>query len=184
MTIKVILFKNRNTFLIFIISKGRTTCLTTLVSHLERCGDAKNTQPLKLYAKFTSNSSTPVTPVYKEKMKKAQAKFIAGTRSSFLMAENKHLLDMVQLGIEIGCKFGNVNVNSVASGRQGVKGQICATVSEHQAKLQKSIQESLAYSLTSDIWSDSVNHCSYLDITIFFVKNDSYKIEHQILAFR
>ena len=115
-------------------------------------------------------------------MRKAQARFVAGTRSSFRMSENQNLLDLVQLGIEIGFKYGCVNVMSIASGRHAVKNEVLKTVSTIKNSL-KEIIGNCVYALTSDIWSDSQNHSSYLDVTMFYIVTGSSKLEHQILAF-
>lgn len=100
------------------------------------------------------------------------------------MAENPHFLNCVQYGIEVGHKYGPVDVMMLASGRNGVKKEIFDTVDSVQGDIKREIKSFSAYSLTSDIWSDSVNHNSFLDITIFYVKSNSDKIDHQIIAYK
>ena len=100
------------------------------------------------------------------------------------MGENQHFLDCIQYGIEIGHKFGSIDIMSVAAGRNGIKKEVFDAVNAGQNRLKNEIQNAVGYSLTSDIWSDSVNHNSFLDITVFYVNNKSSKLEHQVLVFK
>lgn len=152
-------------------------------NHLVKCQNASKTAPIKQFVRFLPKNCDIPQDVL-DKMRQYQAKFVCGTHSSFLMGENQHFLDCIQYGIEIGHKFGSIDIMSAASGRNGIKKEVFDTVNNLQIQLKINIKNAIGYSLTSDIWSDSVNHNSFLDITVFYVNNRSSKLEHQVLVFK
>ena len=147
---------------------------------MEKCKNSAKTKPLKQFLNFIPSSSEVPTDI-KQKMKQKQAKFVAGTASSFKLAENDGLVDLVQFGIEIGHRFGMLNARAVMSGRKAIKKEVFTTVEGIHEKLRQTLLNCEAISLTSDIWSDPINQCSFLDVTCFFVPKGTHVLKHQIL---
>lgn len=116
-------------------------------------------------------------------MKLLQAKYVAGTLSSFLSVENEHLLNLVQFGIELGAKYGGIDVKSVAYSRQVIKKTITSLVNDVQDQIKELFKKQNPYCLTADIWTDSINHNSFLDVTAFYFDENS-ELKHVLIAFR
>ena len=101
---------------------------------MDKCENASKTQPIKQFLKFIPTCSELPQEI-KQKMIKKQAKFVARTASSFSLAENDGLIDLVQFGIEVGHKFGMINARTAMAGRKAVKNEVLTIVAEIQEKL-------------------------------------------------
>ena len=74
---------------------GRVTCLSTLKGHLQKCAEKKKSLPIIQFANFIPKN-TAVNQKDLDKMKLLQAKYVAGTLSSFFSVENEHFLNIIQ----------------------------------------------------------------------------------------
>ena len=137
--------------------------------------------PIAQFSKFTPKDIT-VPKQYLEKMKENQARFVAGTYSSFRLVENQYLLNLIQCGIEIGSMFGQVDAKSVTFSRVCIQKEIFQQVDSIVECLKNTIKNTSHICIVSDIWSDSVTHNSYLDLSIFFVEN--FKLKHHLIGFK
>ena len=148
---------------------------------MDKCESASQQQPIKIFSKFIPQTASIPSNVL-EKMKRLQTKFVAGTFSSFRLAENPHLLDLIQYGIEIGSKFGQVDVKTVTFGRKTIHKDLFDAVESIFSKVKDLAKSKKHCAFVSDIWSDSVNHNSFIDLTIFYV--EEFSLKHQLIAFK
>lgn len=161
---------------------GRVTCLSNLRSHLQKCETKNKSMPIIQFANFVPKNCD-VHQKDLDKMKILLAKYVAGTLSSFLSVENEHLLNLIQFGIELGAKYGAIDVKSVAYSRQAVKKTITSLVNDVQTQIKELFKQPNAFCLTSDIWTDSKNHNSFLDVTAFYFDKNS-ELKHILIAFK
>ena len=157
------------------------TCLSTIKLHLAAC---KSTPaPIQISA-FLNPRSGELTASEMRTIKDLQTKYVAGGLHSFLSIEEKGLIDLVQFGISIGSKYQNLDARSFWCGRKTVRTNLEAFTNQKIADMKAIIQKNqTSISFVSDIWSDSVNRDSFLDVTLFFV-DDHFKLKHQCIAFK
>lgn len=150
-------------------------------THLAKCKENQNIIPLKTFAKFAPKN-IEISPEILGKWKLLLAKFVAGTFSSFNLIESQFLFDLIQFAIEIGSKFGDVDVRSIMYTRKSIRTKVFETVENINEKLKNSLSVNKHFSLVTDIWSDPKNHDSFIDLTVFYIEN--FELKHQMLAFR
>lgn len=165
----------------FFISLGKVTCLTSLKNHITNC-ESEKTAPIVRYAKFLPKDCH-VNPKDLEQMKYLEAKFVSGTISSFLLVENQHFMNLLQFCIELGAKYGALDIAAVAFSRQVIKNVISESVAEIKSKIKELFKSDCSFCLTADIWTDSVNHNSFMDITAFYL-DENFDLRHVLIAFR
>lgn len=162
---------------------GKVTCLSSLKGHLAKCKEGSKTIPISRFTKFVpKNIDLPKETL--ENMKLLLAKFVTETYSSFRIVESDSLKNIIQCAIEIGSKYGDVDACSIMYARKSVKNHVFQMVEKINNKLKNSLAQKTNkhICLVTDIWSDSSNHNSFIDLTLFYVEN--FILKHQMLAFR
>jgi len=117
------------------------------------------------------------------KLKDAELKFVVAGSHSFNTLENGGLLDLFQVGVEIGAKNGLVNVKDIFYGRKNIREEAINKfelfVSSIRSLLDEPIQRHCV-AATCDLWSDDIIKRSYLDFTVFWT-DDNYQLHHCLL---
>lgn len=118
-----------------------------------------------------------------DKLKDAELKFVTAGSHSFNTLENGGLLDLLQVGIEIGAKQGMVNVKDIFYGRKTIRQEAFNKFELFVSSIRSLLDEPVkrhCVAATCDLWSDDIVKRSYLDFTVFWT-DDNYQLHHCLL---
>ncbi|CAF3880021.1 unnamed protein product, partial [Rotaria sp. Silwood1] len=117
------------------------------------------------------------------KLKDAELKFVVTGSHSFNTLENGGLLDLLQVGIEIGAKNGLVNVRDIFYGRKTIRQEAINKFELFVSSIRCLLDEPVkrhCIAATCDLWSNDIVKRSYLDFTVFW-SDDNYQLHHCLL---
>ena len=120
-----------------------------------------------------------------KKVKELLVKYVAGGYNSFNSIESSFLKDLVQFGVELGYKYGNIDLDNLWPSRSTVRSATFDIVEKHKKEILEELKESSkssSLSVTTDIWSDGVVRQAYIDVSVFYIYE--WKLKHALLAFR
>ena len=92
--------------------------------------------------------------------------------------DNPALRSFAQVLIQIGAKYGNVDIDTVLYGRKTVFNKM----EKCQQEIKVQVLESLKYNAVSfctDMTTDDINKNSYSDLTVFWI-DDQWKLRHSM----
>ena len=105
---------------------------------------------------------------------------------SFCSIEEKTLQSLVQFGVKMGQKHGNINISEKWTGRRTVACTVVKKFAESERKVQEIIQNAVkmkSIALTTDLWTDNVRKRSYLDVSaVFLTSPEDNELSHTALA--
>ena len=166
----------------------RLGCLTgssTFKRHLDSC---LRTESLPKITKFCSlvKKKSDLNRNDLLKLKKFETLFVIQNYHAFSIVDEPALMNLFQLGIEFGEKYGNIDVSNFWCGRKAITNNADSMVNEAIKKMTEKLEKNIkscSISLSTDIWSDSVNKVSYIDVTAAFVDSD-FEVKHFCLRFQ
>lgn len=121
-----------------------------------------------------------------ESLKYAETKFITTNYLAFRIVDSPSLKELFQTGLELGAKYGNVDLDEFWFGRKGVTDNLGNIVNCFKTKIKAQIEIAKltsSLSVCTDIWSDKYRHNSYLDVTLVLIDNE-FKMRHYAIGFR
>lgn len=126
-----------------------------------------------------------LSTVFKDQLKETITNFIVNGYHSFRTADQLELKDIFSLGVKYGSLYHNIDVNEAWSGRMTVSRHIQNTYLKSQEDLKCILRNPIKMNsvcLLSDIWTDPINHNSFLDVTVHYV-NENFKTQSNCLSF-
>jgi hypothetical protein len=120
---------------------------------------------------------------FKLKLKDAELKYIVAGSHSFHSLENDGILELVQVGIDIGANVGSLNVKDIFYGRQTICHEALTKFDAYTQHIRSLLEEPIkqhCVAASADIWTDDMMKRSYLDFTVFFV-NEKHELKHTLL---
>lgn len=171
--------------------------LTSLHTHVKECRmHAKKGQPITStdvepkqsgliqthIPRFAFNKNL-LTDHLQTQLKDAELKFVTAGSHSFNALENDGLLDLFQVGIDIGAKMGKVNVRDIFYGRKTIRQEALARFMQFSDEIRQTLEEPIkqhCVAATCDLWTDDYIKRSYLDFTVFWSTED-FKLHHCLL---
>ena len=158
--------------------------MTSLKSHLERCpkkGNTNITESVK-----PSKISKQINKTDKDTFLDLMVRYVAGDYNSFLSVESSNLINLIQFGVELGYKYGNIELKDSIPKRKQVRAHVFNLAKKYREELKKDAVTASKYSclsITTDIWTDGVVRNSYLDASIFYV-DENFNLKHGLIAFK
>ena len=114
----------------------------------------------------------------KNSMKQHLADFVVNSHLPPSVLEDPCLKKLAQYLVHLGAKYSNVDLNSIWYGRHTISDYIVDHVNAIKKSYKPSILNAKLNSAlvgTTDIWTDSVNRCSYIDLTLHLIENFAHK---------
>jgi hypothetical protein len=173
--------------------------LTSCTRHVEQCSSRKKemAEIAKQNSSFDSvtASSQPVVsqflvnkkkiaPIWSKKLKEAEAKFVVGGKTlteirnniflhlgmhSFKSAEHAGLLNLAQTCVDVGARWGKINIPDIWFGRKSIRDECYSKFISYENEIMKEIQKftmDRTLSATTDLWRDDAVGRYYLDFTV------------------
>lgn len=97
--------------------------------------------------------------------------------------ENDGILELLQLGIEIGNDYGKVDVHDIFYGRKTIRAYLMIKFDLYLKRIRDILYEPIkehCLAATCDLWTDDFAKRSYLDFTVFWVTKE-YELKHSLL---
>ncbi|CAF1406608.1 unnamed protein product [Adineta steineri] len=132
--------------------------------------------------KFTYNKNK-LSAKYQNKLKDAELKFVVAGSHSLNSLENNGILELLQLGIEIGSNYGMLNIHDIFYGRKTIREHLLAKFDLYLKTIRNFLNEPIqehCLAATCDLWTDDYAKRSYLDFTVFWTTKD-YELKHSLL---
>ncbi|CAF4620576.1 unnamed protein product [Rotaria sp. Silwood1] len=168
-------------------------------AHLKECKAKQNKVVNNIQSSFSTASSSKASTqpsisqfAYNKnllnenlaaKLKDAELKFVVTGSHSFNTLENGGLLDLLQVGIEIGAKNGLVNVRDIFYGRKTIRQEAINKFELFVSSIRCLLDEPVkrhCIAATCDLGSNDIVKRSYLDFTVF-MSDDNYQLHHCLL---
>ena len=111
-------------------------------------------------------------------LKEHVANFITSANLPFRLVENGQLKILCQFLISLGAKYSNINVENIWYGRHTIRDFIVSTCQNTKEEISLKIREAShnsSLSIATDIWTDSVNRDSFLDVSAHWIDNFTHK---------
>ncbi|CAF3895256.1 unnamed protein product [Rotaria sp. Silwood1] len=178
--------------------KRRNHGLTSCMKHLEQCLSRKKemaaiAQENSSFDSVPENSQALVSqflvskkkiaPIYLQKLKEAEVKFVVGGMHSFKSVEHAGLLNLAQTCVDIGARCGKIDIHDIWFGRKSIRDQCCNKFISYKNEMIKEIKKyaiDRTLSATTDLWRDDVIGRYYLDFTVFWMDRN-WKLKHALL---
>jgi len=115
------------------------------------------------------------------------ATLVAAAHLPYRFVEQDALKDFAQAFIDLGASHGCVPASEFIVGRLTVCKDIVRKLPVIQASSLQESAEQGAVSVVTDLWSDNVVSCSYLDVTFFWVEESGsdkriWSLKHAMYA--
>ncbi|CAF2083912.1 unnamed protein product [Rotaria magnacalcarata] len=162
--------------------------LSSIRAHVAECTNKSQNVPhvtsssQKSKAKFTYNKNK-ISNKYQTKLKEAELMFIVAGSHSFNSLENNGILELLQLGIEIGSHYGMLDVHDIFYGRKTIREYLLLKFDAYLKSIRQVLDEPIkshCLAATSDLWTDDFAKRTYLDFTVFWV-TEEYELKHSML---
>lgn len=167
---------------------GRSTGTGSLQDHLNSANECKYTKRSlhQTSIKQFSTHKKHISSAEKEMLKELEAKFVICGYNSFKSLESESLLNLMQFFLKIGLTHGYVDIKDIFFGRNTISTYISELYISSKECIKSVIlnlgkNPSLCFSC--DIWTEQINHISYLDLTLYFVDNE-FNLKHHLIAFQ
>ncbi len=116
-------------------------------------------------------------------MKNAELKFIVAGSHSLNSLENNGILELLQVGIEIGSNYGMIDIHDVFYGRKTIRECLLIKFDAYLKSIRHVLDEPIkehCLAATCDLWTDDFVKRTYLDFTVFWVTKE-YELKHTLL---
>ena len=158
-------------------SNGTVTDYGTknLLGHMKHCkssGHSNAAGNLKSYFESTVTLDKSTANL----VKVAQTKMVSGCHMSFNVVENETYKSFAQTMISVGAKYGNVKAASVLYGRKTIKEKTIDMAHKLRDQIKSNVQKAAtegSVSMVTDMWSDNVVQNSYMEVTFFWISDES-----------
>lgn len=141
--------------------------------HLKSCATTTGRQ--MLLDRFVRKvPGTKISAGDRAAVKSCEVRFVVQSGMSFAAVENPGVKSFVQVMINIGSKYGNLDVEEVLYGRQTVKEAVFEKMNQCRQQIKDEVALSSLHksvSFCTDMTTDDVNKNSYSNFTAFWVKN-------------
>ncbi|CAF4485935.1 unnamed protein product [Rotaria sp. Silwood2] len=135
-----------------------------------------------LIPKFTYNKNK-ISNKYQNKLKDAELKFVVAGSHSLNSLENDGMIELLQLGIEIGSHYGMLDVHDIFYGRKTIREYLLIKFDSYLKTIRNALDEPIkehCLAATCDLWTDDFTKRSYLDFTVFWTTKE-YELKHSLL---
>lgn len=117
-------------------------------------------------------------------VKDKQVKFVVSAHHSFNEVENDSLIELLQLAIDIGAKFGNktttIDAKEVFYGRQTIASEAKDKAVKYREGMASRLSHPVAaneIALTIDLWRDDFQHRYYLDVSAIWLGDNEWDLK-------
>ncbi|KAI6661971.1 Hobo element transposase HFL1 [Oopsacas minuta] len=150
-----------------------------MIDHMRTCVSLSNSlQPtLKSYLKPAHHKFPNVEC---KAIKDAEVKMVVQGGTSFHFVENVGLREFAQLMVQMGSKYGNIDVADLLYSRQTIQRSTFLKMKECQELIRCKVAQygqQKCVSFTTDLTTDDVNKNSFMDFTVFWITED-YELCH------
>ncbi|CAF0832632.1 unnamed protein product [Adineta steineri] len=178
--------------------KRKNHGLTSCTKHLEQCSIRKKEMAAiakenSSFHPITPNSQPSVSqflvnkkkiaPCWSKKLKEAEAKFVVGGMHSFKSVEHSGLLNLAQTCVDLGARFGKIDIHDIWYGRKSIKDECYNRFILYKNEMVKEMKKyamNRTLSATTDLWRDDAIGRYYLDFTVFWIDH-AWKLHHALL---
>lgn len=109
---------------------------------------------------------------WKARIKDTEVKYVASGLRPFREVEDPGLIEMVQLGIDLGSEFGQIDAKECLVGRKTVAEELKTTSEKYRQEMAKTLQKPIAtreISGSMDLWRDMFRRY-YLDFSVSWLE--------------
>jgi hypothetical protein len=153
-------------------AKSCTTAPSTSIAHSASVR-SQATLSQFVYSKKTLSVSSQV------ELKKAEAAFVISGELSFLALEDDGLLKLAQTLVDIGATYGKLPIENIWYGRKTIRDYIVSCQEEISNNLKATLKPFIQQNrvaCTTDMWTDSQQQRSFLEMSIFWI--DDFTLKH------
>ena len=150
-----------------------------MIDHLKTCVSSSNS--------FQQSVTSFVKPAHHKfsnaeckAIKDAEVKMVVQGGTSFHFVENNGFRDFAKLMVQMGSKYGNIDINDLLYSRKTIRRSTIDKMNDCQAKIREKVAQygtQKCVSFTTDLTTDDVNKNSYMDFTVFWITED-YELCH------
>lgn len=174
--------KNCNKVYAYKATNGTSFGTKNLLEHIQKC----KTTGKQLNLHQTMTLKRKLMPVDQQNIKELEVKFCAGGYHSFRSVEQDGFQQLLQACVDLGAKYGKLNVKDVLVGRMSVARETVVMAGFVKKQILSRLKEPIddeTVAVCVDLYTDDYRKRSYLDIHAVWIDRN-FNFQHAIIAVR